>query len=58
MKACYYCTHSFEDEQGVWCGVDWDALEYEPISKQTSIIEACRNAREIKAEIDKQEVIA
>lgn len=50
MKACYYCPHSFEDDEGIWCGVDWDALEYEPKEKQDRIREACAKAKETKKE--------
>ena len=45
MKACCYCKYGFEDDEGTWCGVDWDTVEYLPIEKQEAIKTACREAK-------------
>jgi len=55
MKKCWYCGYSFEDDQGTWCGVDWDTLEYENPKVQERVNKACEQAeiRKQKAEKEK-----
>jgi len=44
-KKCCYCPHSYEDDQGTWCGVDWDSLEYYP-EREARVNADCKAAGE------------
>lgn len=58
MKACCYCDHGREDDQGTFCGIDWDSAEYLPKERYEKIRKECRDAQKRRDAAEKKEVSA
>ena len=54
MKACCYCVYGQSDDQGTWCSVDWDSLEYAPQWKQDKVNAECARAQDERDALTKE----